>query len=167
MKASLDPQSKTRKGQAVAAAIWFLFVSGCEQKQNSLYRNVAQPGPMLRGEMSSRDSVPIYGNDSSSPRVIGEITSSDLRRFYPEDAKNQHIEGVVQIAVTIDAAGRATDTRIISESPRDRGFGAAASALAHTLAYSNPMGADATLTFNVRFDQREVSARLRRRRHHI
>jgi len=167
MKAAHDSQSKTRKGQAVAAAIWFLLVSGCEQKQNSLYRNVAQPGPTPHGEMSSRDSVPTYRNDSSSPRVIGEITSGDLRKFYPEEAKNRHIEGIVQIAVTIDAIGRATDTRIISESPRDMGFGAAASALAHTLAYSNPMGGDATLTISVRFDQREMSARLHRRRHHI
>ena len=55
------------------------------------------------------------------------------------------------LAVTLDAAGRATDTRIISEEPREMGFGAAASTAANTIEYSNPTGRSTQMTFAVRF----------------
>lgn len=131
---------------------------GCEHQESGSYTKLAQHDATPQHEASS------VRETSSSPRVIGEITSSDLRKFYPKDAESRHIEGVVQIAVIIDAAGRATDTKILSEAPIDMGFGAAASALAHTLAYSNPTGRNATLSFDVRFALK--SAEARSRRHH-
>ena len=86
------------------------------------------------------------------PRVVSWAGLADIEKFYPEEAARQGVDGLVRIAVTLDKEGRATDTRIVSETPTDLGFGAAASSLAHTLTYSNPTGSSAVVTFDVKFD---------------
>jgi hypothetical protein len=57
----------------------------------------------------------------------------------------------VVLTVTLDAQGRATDTTVLSEEPREVGFGAAASTVAHTMTYRNPTGQPAQLEFMVKF----------------
>jgi TonB family protein len=80
------------------------------------------------------------------------IGVDDLKPFYPPAAMHAGIEGSVQIAVTLDEAGRPTDSMILSESPPGQGFGAAASAAVHgAMRYRNPTGHPTTLTFNVAF----------------
>ena len=76
---------------------------------------------------------------------------AQLKKYYPKEAMRRGVEGMVQIQVTLDAQGRATDTLILSEDPLNMGFGAAASMLAHVFAYDNPSGRPAQLTFNVKF----------------
>jgi TonB family protein len=89
--------------------------------------------------------------DPQGPRIVDYGALAQLEKYYPPEALRQHIEGVVQLAVTLDRQGRATDTLILSEEPADQGFGAAASSVAHTFQYSNPTGRPAQLTFNVQF----------------
>jgi bla regulator protein blaR1 len=85
----------------------------------------------------------------------------EFEKYYPRKAMHRGIEGLVQIQVTLDAEGHATDTLILSEDPLDMGFGAAASTLAHLMEYHNPSHRSAQLTFNVKFalrhDQPEPS----------
>ena len=57
----------------------------------------------------------------------------------------------MQITVTLDDAARPIGTRIESESPQGYGFAAAASTAAHFFQYRNPTGAQASLTFNIKF----------------
>jgi beta-lactamase regulating signal transducer with metallopeptidase domain len=75
-----------------------------------------------------------------------------LEKYYPKEALRRGIDGLVQIQVTLDAQGHATDTLILSEDPLNMGFGAAASMLAHVYEYDNPTGRPAQLTFNVKFE---------------
>jgi beta-lactamase regulating signal transducer with metallopeptidase domain len=75
-----------------------------------------------------------------------------MEKYYPKDALRRGIDGLVQIQVTLDAKGRATDTLVLSEDPLDMGFGAAASTLAHVFEYDNPGGRQAQLTFDVKFE---------------
>jgi TonB family protein len=106
--------------------------------------------------------------DGLAPRVISWGGLTDLDHYYPKDAERDGIEGLVRIAVTLDKEGRATDTKIVSETPPDRGFGAAASAAVHTMTYSNPTGKEAVLTFNVKFapaDDPDATPRNRHRHH--
>lgn len=58
---------------------------------------------------------------------------------------------MVELAVTLDSAGRATDTQILTEYPLNMGFGAAASAAAHAMQYSNPRGQPVTFSIRVKF----------------
>ena len=87
--------------------------------------------------------------DTDKPRVVS--WPKDLQQFYPDSAEDGHVDGLVRITVTLDKAGRATDTHIVSEAPPDLGFGAAASTLAHAMGYTNPTGHATTVTFNVKF----------------
>jgi bla regulator protein BlaR1 len=64
----------------------------------------------------------------------------ELAKFYPAAAKARGVEGMAYVAVTVDRMGRATDTRILSVTPQDMGFGAAASTMVHFMTFSNPTG---------------------------
>jgi hypothetical protein len=90
--------------------------------------------------------------NATEPRIVATASSEDLKKWYPEPAKQAGSDGLVQITVTLDTAGRATDTLVISESPVGMGFGAAASGLVHIFTYANPTGHPAAITFNVKFE---------------
>ncbi|HTY50363.1 MAG TPA: M56 family metallopeptidase [Steroidobacteraceae bacterium] len=91
------------------------------------------------------------GTAAQEPRIISYGDLVHLSDYYPPEAKRRGADGLVQLAVTLDTQGRATDTLIISEEPRDLGFGAAASAAAHTMIFSNPTGHPVQFIFEVKF----------------
>jgi TonB family protein len=93
----------------------------------------------------------VFGMDDSHPFIIAGPSGDDLREYYPPEAAHKGVDGLVQITVTLDGAGRATDTLILSETPAGMGFGAAASELAHKFRYSNPTGHAASVTYKVKF----------------
>ncbi|MGH8219213.1 MAG: M56 family metallopeptidase [Steroidobacteraceae bacterium] len=88
------------------------------------------------------------GTGPLAPRILSWVP---LSSYYPRAAMRRGIEGTVCLAVTLDSAGRATDTRIISEDPLEMGFGAAASAAAHAMRYRNPTGHAVTFTVQIKF----------------
>ncbi|MGH8259769.1 MAG: M56 family metallopeptidase [Steroidobacteraceae bacterium] len=114
------------------------------------------PTHIAAGPQSSRDM----------PRVLSWPVPADLQKYYPSAARTQGVDGLVQIAVTLDREGRATDTLILSENPPNLGFGAAASTLAHLMRYGNPTGQQARIVFDVKFALGEHSARVPRRHSH-
>jgi TonB family protein len=115
---------------------------------------LAADAAAVKGSEPSSDSPDrnLFGMDASHPFIIASPSENDLREYYPSDAKRQGFNGLVQITVTLDEAGRATDTLILSETPAGMGFGAAASELAHKFRYSNPTGQPASVTYKVKFE---------------
>lgn len=99
----------------------------------------------------AQSASPTSDQTSQQPSVKRWPMLADLMKYYPQEAERRGIEGLVQIQVTLDAQGRATDTLILSEYPQDAGFGAAASTLAHFMEYNNPTGRSAQLNFKVKF----------------
>jgi periplasmic protein TonB len=106
-------------------------------------------------------SSPEGAAGAASPRVVSWGGAADLERFYPAEAERRGVEGLVEIAVTLDPQGRATYSRVVSETPPGLEFGRAALDAAQTMVYANPTGRSAVLTFNVKF----ALARKRVRRH--
>lgn len=88
----------------------------------------------------------------AQPIIIAAPTDAQLREYYPPAAEAKGIDGLVQITVTVDEAGRATDTRIVSEAPAGMGFGAAASELAHQFKYRNPAARRGSVTYRIKFE---------------
>jgi TonB family protein len=88
---------------------------------------------------------------AAGPHITSYGGLAELAKYYPPEAKRRGIEGMVRLAVTLDRFGHATDTLILSEDPPDQGFGAAASAAAHTMEFSNPTGRSVQFVFNVKF----------------
>ena len=103
--------------------------SSCDAKTTAATADDASPGPSI----------------TSWPRL------ADLERYYPPDPDRQGIAGMVLIEVTLDRHGRPTEALVLGEEPLDMGFGAAASALAHVMVYSNPTGQVVQLKFKVKF----------------
>jgi TonB family protein len=101
---------------------------------------------------SPSQSANLFGMNDSHPFIIASPSATDLRKYYPPEARHKGINGLVQIRVTLDRTGRATDTLILSEMPAGLGFGAAASELAHKFRYSNQTGHPAPVTYNVKFE---------------
>jgi bla regulator protein blaR1 len=74
-----------------------------------------------------------------------------LAQYYPSRAKRTGVDGEVRIAVTLDASGQVTHTRVLTEEPPNMGFGPAAAAVAWQMQYSNPTGRPAKLAVRVKF----------------
>ena len=108
---------------------------------------ILQWSPVQFAQAAGPHTIP-----SERPRIlnVGDLVQL-LGTYYPPEARRRGIEGMVQIAVTLDAQGRATDTVVLYEDPPDMGFGAAASAATHTLEFANPTGHPVQFTFNVKF----------------
>jgi hypothetical protein len=92
-----------------------------------------------------------YDNQAARSSIKTAFNLAELEQYYPPDALRRGVQGLVTIHVTLDTAGRPTDTLILSEEPLDMGFGAAASVLAHMMEYDNPTGRPSQITFNVKF----------------
>ena len=88
------------------------------------------------------------------PRIIDMGELEERKKHYPAAAMVRGISGMVTITATLDAAGRVTDTLIVDEYPNDRyrGFGAAASEIAHIMRWTNPRGRATQVTFRVKFE---------------
>jgi TonB family protein len=89
--------------------------------------------------------------DGMPAEIIAAPPLEELEKYYPAQAKEKGIDGLVQITVTVDTAGRATDTQVISEQPAGLGFAAAASELAHHFKYANTGNQPAYVTYKIRF----------------
>ncbi len=89
--------------------------------------------------------------ESQQPSIKEGIDTAELMKYYPREAQRKGIDAVVQLRMTLDARGRPTDTLILSEEPRDMGFGAAALAIARAISYNNPTGRPSQFNFKVEF----------------
>jgi beta-lactamase regulating signal transducer with metallopeptidase domain len=109
--------------------------------------------PLERAPLHLAQNItPTSDPTSQQPSLKTGVIPPELWKYYPKEAARKGINGLVQIQVSLDAKGRATDTLILSEDPQDLGFGAAASTLAHLMEYGNPTGRPAQLSFRVKFE---------------
>jgi TonB family protein len=60
-------------------------------------------------------------------------------KHFPAAAKKAALDGVVIVDVMLNEAGRVLEAQVISETPRDQGFGLAALDLVKTFEYENPL----------------------------
>ena len=86
-----------------------------------------------------------------APRIVSGLDAATLSRFYPADAEKRGVEGFVTVAVTLDEEGHATAAQVLSETPPEMGFAAAATSLSYVLTYSNPTRAPILFKFAVKF----------------
>lgn len=142
------------------SAVALVSLAGCHSRgihlQNSV-QSSSLTAPVREASAASRTPT------TDKPRVVTWPDQATLGQLYPQRAAREDIDGVVRITVVLDKAGRATDTRILSETPPDLGFGAAASTLAHLMSYSNPTGHETGVTFNVKFRPPPHLSRLQRK----
>lgn len=135
-------------------AVTFLLVATC--RPNAGHSST----PATKTEGMPRASATATKTGDLHPKIV---SWPDLERFYPKNARDRGTEGSVRIAVTLDKQGQATDTQILSVTPPDMGFGAAASTAVHFMTFSNPTGHRTTIRFTVKF----ALKRMQPRHHHV
>lgn len=74
------------------------------------------------------------------PYWIEKPDGGDMSSFYPARAERQHINGRATLKCQIGLDGRLVQCKVLSESPRDEGFGAAAIALSAKFRLLPPEG---------------------------
>lgn len=134
-----------------AALILIASLAGCDSRGT---QSGNPPRPSSSAPLASMAHAPARAPKTEKPRVV---SWPDLERYYPEDAVRDRVNGIVRITVTLDKAGRATNTYVLSETPPNLGFGAAASTVAHLMSYSNPTGHEVSVTFNIKFRSSHLS----------
>jgi TonB family protein len=142
------------------SAVAIVSLAGCGSGANH-FGSSSRPSSLAT--LASAASGPSRAPKTDKPQVASWPDPASLEQLYPEEAAREHINGLVRIAVTLDKAGRATDTHILSETPPDLGFGAAASTLAHLMRYSNPTGHIVSVTLPVKFNAPPNLSRLQRK----
>jgi TonB family protein len=133
------PPTRSRRVLAVAVLLPAAAAIAALQFAPARIGRADTPAPSAESDAAAGPHITSYGG------------LAELAKYYPADAKRRGIEGMVRLAVTLDRYGHATDTLILSEDPADEGFGAAASAAAHTMEFSNPTGHSVQFVFNVKF----------------
>jgi protein TonB len=64
--------------------------------------------------------------DIRNPNWLGTPNADQMARYYPDRAARLGAQGVAMISCAVTAAGAVANCRIVSETPDDMGFGAAA-----------------------------------------
>ncbi|MFO7324351.1 MAG: energy transducer TonB [Pseudomonadota bacterium] len=72
-------------------------------------------------------------------------------KHYPEAARRQGIDGVVIVDVMINETGQVLEAQVISETPRNQGFGIAALDAAKTFEFENPLRRWVVFTLTIEF----------------
>lgn len=94
---------------------------------------VIDPAPTPPGRVVADPPTPVA---PPRPLVIGAPTwlkkpgGDEMARFYPDRAVRMEVEGKAIISCEVTDAGAVSGCRVVSESPDDMGFGAAALKLA-------------------------------------
>ncbi len=106
---------------------------------------------------------PVTGAAATSALHVRQApTIEQLKSFYPQRLRRQHIEGMVLVRITIDASGRVVKIRIIKESPAGVGLGRAAENVARAYSFNNSLHRPVMTTMPIKFAlQHPPSGRLR------
>lgn len=141
-KAAVDEPGAWRRFAAAAGVVPAMFLCATLQLAPNHWA-FAHERAAMEGHSSAE------GLTADKPRILS--WPDQLSQFYPPQAQRAGIDGSVSLAVTLNDAGRVTDTKILAEKPFRFGFGAAASAAARAMKYSNPTGRAAEVRFRIRF----------------
>lgn len=98
------------------------------------------PAPEPNTPQTAASPKPAGGQ---APSWLRRPSRADVDQAYPRNALRKDIAGQVVMECTVDGAGKMTDCKILSETPLNRGFGAATLSLApqFTMTATTPDGA--------------------------
>ncbi len=72
-------------------------------------------------------------------------------QHYPPDAKKVGLKGTVKVDLLLNDMGQVLEAQVMSETPKDHGFGLAALDAAKTFEYENPLKKMVLMTVDVEF----------------
>jgi TonB family protein len=91
-------------------------------------------------------------DDPLRPRLISGGDPAETQDFYPAMAKARGLDGMVRVAIDLDAEGVPTGAHVVDETPVDLGFGDAATTIVQTFRFSNPRHLPTQIKLAVKFE---------------
>lgn len=113
---------------------------------------------MAAGALSA---LPAAAQRIENPRAV-RVTGEQLEGFrllrgdapekhYPAAARQAALDGVVVVDVLLNELGRVLEAQVVSEAPRNAGFGLAALDTAKTFEFENPLQRWVVLSLTIEF----------------
>lgn len=106
-------------------------------------------GLKLSGPLVRPGARRVTGAEASRVRFLRGLSTS---KFFPPHAKQQGIDGSVNVDLLINEKGFVVEAQVISESPPGMGFGLAALDAAKSYEFENPFNELVLMTLQMQFE---------------
>ncbi len=104
--------------------------------------------PVSAQRIENPQALRVQGDALAQFRVL---RGDAPEQHYPPEARRNGVDGFVTVDVMINEDGKVLEAQVISESPREQGFGLAALDTAKTLEFDNPLRRWVVFTLNIEF----------------
>lgn len=104
--------------------------------------------PVSAQRIENPQALRVQGDALAQFRVL---RGDAPEQHYPSEARRNGVDGFVTVDVMINEDGKVLEAQVISESPREQGFGLAALDTAKTLEFDNPLRRWVVFTLNIEF----------------
>jgi TonB family protein len=95
------------------------------------------------------EAVRLTGEDASSMELL---RGDSPQQHYPEAARKAGYDGSAIVDLLLNESGQVLEAQVVSESPKDMGFGLAALDTAKTFEFENRLGKLVLLTVTIEFE---------------
>lgn len=95
------------------------------------------------------DAVRLTGEDASRMELL---RGDSPQQHYPEAARKAGYDGSAIVDLLLNESGQVLEAQVVSESPRDMGFGLAALDTAKTFEFDNPLKKLVLLSVTIEFE---------------
>ncbi len=141
---------------AVRPRRWVLAVAAASLLPPFLLAAATAQTPPPPAEKSLPEVPAGSSKDPTQPHLIDAGTAGSEDN-YPVEAKRRGIEGYVVVNATLDEEGHVTYVQIVNEYPADEeyGFAEAATRMAQSMRFSNPLHQTTQVKFQVKFELKD------------
>jgi TonB family protein len=87
-------------------------------------------------ELQAPGALRLTGTQTAKVRLL---RSHPVEEFYPVEARRKGLDGIVTVDLFINELGFVVEAEVLTESPRDQGFGLAALDVAKTYEFDNTL----------------------------
>jgi TonB family protein len=100
------------------------------------------------GELQVPGAIRLVGTQTDKLRLVHSAPVAD---FYPAEARRKGLDGIVTVDLFINELGLVVEAKVLTESPKDQGFGLAALDVAKTYEFENSLKKLVLMSMTVQF----------------
>jgi TonB family protein len=99
-------------------------------------------------ELQAPGAIRLTGAMTEKMRLV---RSHPVEEFYPVEARRKGLDGLVTVDLLINDLGLVVEAEVLTESPKDQGFGLAALDVAKTYEFENTLKKLVLMSMTIQF----------------
>jgi TonB family protein len=99
-------------------------------------------------ELQATGAIRLVGTQTARVRLL---RSHPVEEFYPVEARRKGLDGLVTVDLLINDLGLVVEAEVLTESPKDQGFGLAALDVAKTYEFENTLKKLVLMSMTIQF----------------